>query len=201
MTEHIYCQDNEIHLLGSLKKTNYEVLHNLFYFAQKSRKSTIDLHISSPGGELSLLDNLILLIKLSEKPVYAYIHNTKVYGIYSGVASAASVLTTYCDKIIIDKNTTFMIHHARIYFENGAIAELYDDEEDIFFWMEKTSQSYDIIESLIKQENILDAESAKNLGFINVINNDVDMYRIPSSKKINNSSLDQYLTYTTPFVF
>lgn len=188
MTEHIYCQDNEIHLLGLLQKTNYEVLHNLFYFAQKSKKSTIDLHISSPGGELSLLDNLILLIKLSEKPVHAYIHNTKVYGIYSGVASAASVLTTYCDKIIIDKNATFMIHHARIYFENGAIAELYDDEEDIFFWMEKTSQSYDIIESLIKQENILDAESAKNLGFINVINNDIGIYRIPFRKKINNSS-------------
>lgn len=171
-----------------------------FFFSQKSRKSTIDLHISSPGGELSLLYNLISLIKSSEKPVHAYIHNTLVYGIYSGVASAASVLTTYCDKIIIDKNATFMIHHERSFLPNGEIAEIYESEEDILFWMENTSQSYDIIESLIKEENILDAESAKNLGFVNVINNDIDTYRIPSSKKINNSSLDQCLSYTTPFV-
>jgi hypothetical protein len=113
-----------------------------------------------------------LVIQLSYKPVDVYIHRGK----YSGVASAASVITQFCRKKIIDKNATFLIHHAR----NGK--KIIHNEDDIYFWMEKTGLDYLTIQNLVLTEPELPAETAYNLGFVDEINLD-------KNTGINNNSL------------
>lgn len=84
MTEYLCQYDNEIHLLGSFNQIDYLILYTIFQIAKSSDKPTIDLHISSPGGEISELEKILLLLNTCDKPVHAYIHNTNFYGIYSG---------------------------------------------------------------------------------------------------------------------
>ncbi len=169
MTEHLFLQDNEIHMLGGFNDINYSLLNTLFQVAKTSPEPTIDLHISSPGGLISELEKITLLIQSCEKPVHAYIHNTEYYGVYSGVASAGSVLVSLCQQVFIDPDATFMIHHSRIIDPETFQLKILENEEDIFYWMEKTNQTYDLINYLVKNEVVMDADTAKNLGFVNSI--------------------------------
>ncbi len=169
MTEYLFLQDNEIHLLGNFNEINYNLMYNLFELAKRSSLPTIDIHISSPGGYISELDKITILIQTCSKPIHAYIHNTEYFGIYSGAASAASVLVSYCNQVFIDPDATFMIHHSRkINMFTGKI-EIVENEEDILYWMEKTNQPYDIIKYFVKTEQVLDSYTAKNFGFVNGI--------------------------------
>jgi ATP-dependent protease ClpP protease subunit len=184
MTEYLFVQDNEIHMLGYMNEISYILLYNLFEIAIRSDKPTIDIHISSQGGFISELDKVIMLIQSCEKPIHAYIHNTKYYDIYSGVASAASVLVSFCRQVFIDEDATFMIHHSRRNILG--ITKIIENEEDIIYWMERTNQPYDIINYLVKNEVTFDAITAKNLGFVHKINGKNDpKYFIPIGCQIN----------------
>lgn len=83
----------------------------------------------------------------------------------SGVASAGSVLVSNCKQIFMDPDATFMIHHSRTVDKFGNLI-IKKDEEDIIYWMEKTNQSYEIIEYLVKNEVVFDAVTAKKQVFI-----------------------------------
>lgn len=162
MKDRVYREENKVYLIGSLDMDQkyISLFHDHFDLLTYSEYSSIELHITSLGGDMNNLQKFVNIIVSSKKPVNAFIHRDENY---YGVASAASVLTSYCNSVSIDSDAKFMIHHSR---KGGVIDE---DEEDIFYWMEKTGQSYDIIKYLIKTEKRMSAEEALNFGFVDYI--------------------------------
>lgn len=154
---------NQIHLIGDINnKVANDFVEKIEYAASNNAKS-IELHISSPGGEVKAAEKIMNQIQLSEKTVITYIHNAELYGGARGVCSAASVIVGHTDIRFIDFDAIFMIHHSSA----GGVVN--PDEDDVFFWMDKTGMDYDIINNLMKGEKYMDADMAKSLGFVNDI--------------------------------
>ncbi len=59
-----------------------------------------------------------------------------------------------------------MIHHAR-----NRDGKVINNIEDILYWMQYTNQSYEIIESLIKNETWMSSHIAMDIGFVQYILN------------------------------
>lgn len=152
---------NQVHFYSRIDEKTANRFIEDFERALSSQCKNVEIHISSPGGQIDASEKICNMIQLSYKPVDIYIHKKK----YSGVASAASVVTQFCRKKVIDKDATFLIHHAR----NGS--EIIQNEEDIFFWMEHTGRDYQTIQNLLVDEPELSSETALNLGFVNEISN------------------------------
>lgn len=152
---------NQIHIIGQIDNQLANTFIDQFNLALSYPAKNIELHMCSPGGSISSTEKMLDVIKLSYKPIFFYIHNTNYY---TGVASAASVIASYTKKISIDVDATFMIHHARV--NNKVI----DNDEDVLYWMEKTDMDYDIINNLVKNETVMNADLAQSLGFVDTIN-------------------------------
>ncbi len=183
MTEYICLKDNQIHLLGKFDHVELSLLRQVFESAKRHCAHTIDIHICSPGGLMSELDKIVMLIVSAGKPVHAYIHNLEYFNLYSGVASAASVLVSYCNQVFIDPDATFMIHHSRQFV--GKKIKIIKDEDDVYYWMQKTDQSYDTIKNLVYNEIVFDSTAAKNLGFVHMISD--SKYVIPIGNLVDKS--------------
>ncbi len=161
----VFQKDNQIHLIDSINNNIVKQFHIYFEKALDTNKPNIELHISSPGGDLNSAHKIIDILSTSYKPVDLYIHNTVNYGGYHGIASAATVIAAYCNKKIIDNNATFLIHHARNAYNNKIVY----DEDNILFWMEQTGLDYNTINKYLTNEKIIYADDALINGFVNDI--------------------------------
>jgi len=151
---------NQIHIIGIIDDVLARKFIEKFDLVLSDPLPNVELHISSLGGLIPAMEDMLVKIQLSYKPIEVYIHNTFVY---SGVASAASVIASFASVKTIDFNATFMIHHG---CHDNAVVE---KEEDIIFWMEKTELDYDVVDHLLKAETVMDANLASLFGFIDNI--------------------------------
>ena len=108
----LYTNKNQIHIISEINSELYKEFKPMFQAISK-KNNIIELHLSSPGGCMYYTHLILDLIQSSLKEVNAYIHNTQTIGGFLGVASAASVICAYCNKIFIDNDASFLIHHSR----------------------------------------------------------------------------------------
>jgi ATP-dependent protease ClpP protease subunit len=160
---------NRINLTGTINHKLARDFNDKFEECLSYPFSVIELHISSPGGEVSACEHICNTLQLSYKPVDIYIHNGRKQKQYPGVASGASVISQFCRKKIMDRDATFLIHHSR----SGR--KVHKDPEDIYFWMERTGLDYETIRGLLLDEPQMSAETAQNLGFVDEINYNVSL--------------------------
>jgi ATP-dependent protease ClpP protease subunit len=172
--------ENKIHLYDSIDSKVAKIFSDYFDTALSYDYPNVELHISSPGGEVKYAEDIINKIQLSYKPVDVYIHNTYLF---SGVASASSVISSFARKKFIDYNATFLIHHARKQNQAGGQVEIDEKEDDTLFWMERTGLEYDIVDNLLKVETKMDAIQAFSLGFVDGI--EYKDYEIPVSSIVS----------------
>lgn len=154
---------NQIYINGTIDLQLARDFLEKYELALSFPYDNLELHISSAGGDVNAAELICNTLQLSYKPVDIYIHRGYKKNDYPGVASAASVITQFGRKKIIDKDATFLIHHSR------SILGIKHDVEDVYFWMERTGLDYDTVQNLLLTEPKLDAETALNLGFVDEI--------------------------------
>ncbi len=158
-------KDNQVHLIDSINQNIVKEFKKLFENALDKPANNVELHLSSPGGSVYSAEKIIDILMTSYKPILLFIHNTLSYGGYSGIASAATVIATYCTKKYIDSNATFLIHHAR----NTDTGQVIYDEDNILFWMQQTGQDYNKIKKYMKNETKINSLNALIDGFVDDI--------------------------------
>jgi len=158
-------KENQIHFIDTIHDHLIKQFHKAFENALDQPYKSVELHLSSAGGSVHAAEQIIGILCTSYKPVEAFIHNASVYGGYEGVASAASVIVSYCHKKYIDANATFLIHHAR----NAASGKIIYNDEDVLYWMQQTGQTFSKMEQYLKYETIIDSENALKDGFVDEI--------------------------------
>lgn len=165
---------NQIQLDGAIDFKLAREFSDQFEKALSYPFNSLELHISSPGGDVNACEHICNTIQLSYKPVDIYIHNSASKGQgkghnrgYPGVASGASVISQFGRKKVIDRNATFLIHHSR----SGR--QIKHDIEDVYFWMERTGLDYDTVQKLLLEEPQMTADTAFNLGFVDEVNYNV----------------------------
>ncbi len=157
--------DNQIHLIDSINENIVNQFRICFEKALDTDKTNVELHLSSPGGLNVSMGSIIEILSTTYKPIYLYIHNTTKYGGYHGIASAASIISAYCDKKIIDNDATFLIHYCYGPYPKKKII----DKGQIFLWMEVTGLDYHTINKYLAQEKLFNAYDALMNGFVNNI--------------------------------
>lgn len=180
----ILLNQNKIILLGEITENLAFSFRQLFQLAVITNDPIIELHISSDGGDVNAANSIMDIIQLSYKPVHAFIHNTHFQTGITGVASAASVIVTYCTKIFIDHDASFLIHHAR----NNSRGIIKQDVEDVLFWMQKTDLDFDTISYLLNSEKNMNANEAICYGFVDEIikTNSIDTIIIEALEETEN---------------
>ena len=82
----------------------------------------IKLHINSDGGEVFSALSLVDRIRSSKVPIHSYSEGL--------VASAATLISVSCQKRYIRRNTIFLIHQVRSWFE-GTYEDLKDEKQNM----------------------------------------------------------------------
>ncbi|MBQ6774335.1 MAG: Clp protease ClpP [Synergistaceae bacterium] len=124
------------------------------------------LKVNSDGGDL--LEGLAIYEFMKELQASGHEIEAIITGICS---SSASVIVMSCSKITMNKNAYMMIHEPVISL-SGTSEELLSGseflkdlrEKIINIYSERTQESRDVIESLMKKELWLNAETCKLLG-------------------------------------
>ena len=154
----------------------------------------ITLHINSPGG--SVFDGITIYNFLKDSDIHVTV---KIEGM---AASIASIVALSGDKIQMAENSMIMIHNpwAGRYGdadEFRKVAEFLDQVKDILVktYMSKTNLSKEKIEDMMNEETWLQADEAKELGFIDEI---VGEIKIAAS--IKNEWQDRFSTIPKDFI-
>ncbi|WP_064614394.1 head maturation protease, ClpP-related [Streptobacillus moniliformis] len=146
----------------------------------------INVHINSGGGSVVHAVAIANLLKQSKSKTVAYIDGI--------AASAATIITSSCDVVRMPKNALFMIHNP----STVAIGESKDMEKArevlekmkdniIETYLSKTKLSKEKLSDLMDKETWLNAEEAKEYGFIDeIVNDEVDL-EIKDSYIISNT--------------
>jgi ATP-dependent protease ClpP protease subunit len=173
----------DIYVLGVIGETfsASEFIYQMNYFKDYS----INIHIFSPGG-----------LAFEALAVYDFVKGQGIKGtvyIYGLAGSAATIISSAFDKVLIGENSKFFIHHAY----GGSDKGLADVNETIVnIYKNKTGLRKDTIIKLMKagdDGDFMNAAKAKELGFVNgifkedSINNEFeDAYKIAANFDINN---------------
>lgn len=86
---------------GISEPLDYAELYHTLHSAKEHE--TVTLHINTPGGMIDSAFMIIDAIKASKATVTAYLTGT--------VASAGTMISLACDKLIVADHTSFMIHN------------------------------------------------------------------------------------------
>lgn len=132
----------------------------------------IHVYVNSPGGDVFAAIAIGNVLKN---------HNAKVTAHIDGLAaSAATVITSSCDSVIMPTNALFMIHNPWTFTWGDrndlekTIEELDKAKNSILeTYLMKTSMDKEILSNLMDDESWLTAEEAKNYGFIDFIEGDI----------------------------
>ena len=150
----------------------------------------ITLHINSPGG--SVFSAVAIANTLKN-------HKAKVTANIDGLAaSAATIITSACDTVRMPKNALFMIHNP-ITFAYGnnqemqKTVEMLDKVKNniIETYLSKTKADKKTLSELMDNETWMDAETAKEYGFIDeILDESVEKEVIENKLIINNMAFD-----------
>lgn len=130
--------------------------------------SKIHLHINSPGGDVSAAIAIGNLLKNHKAETIAHIDGL--------AASAATIISSCCDKVIMPKNALFMIHNPWTVAlgdsqELSKTVEVLDKFKDSILetYIQKSNLSKEALSDLMNEESWLNAEEAKKYGFVDFI--------------------------------
>ena len=150
----------------------------------------ITLHINSPGG--SVFSAVAIANTLKN-------HKAKVTANIDGLAaSAATIITSACDTVRMPKNALFMIHNP-ITFAYGnnqemqKTVEMLDKVKNsiIETYLSKTKTDKETLSELMDNETWMDAETAKEYGFVDeIVNEEVGKEFVENKLIINNMAFD-----------
>ena len=150
----------------------------------------ITLHINSPGG--SVFSAVAIANTLKN-------HKAKVIANIDGLAaSAATIITSACDTVRMPKNALFMIHNP-ITFAYGnnqemqKTVEMLDKVKNsiIETYLSKTKTDKETLSELMDNETWMDAETAKEYGFVDeIVNEEVGKEFVENKLIINNMAFD-----------
>ena len=150
----------------------------------------ITLHINSPGG--SVFSAVAIANTLKN-------HKAKVTANIDGLAaSAATIITSACDTVRMPKNALFMIHNP-ITFAYGNNQEMQKTVEMlnkvknsiIETYLNKTKTDKETLSELMDNETWMNAEEAKEYGFIDeILDENVEKEVIENKLIINNMAFD-----------
>ena len=150
----------------------------------------ITLHINSPGG--SVFSAVAIANTLKN-------HKAKVAANIDGLAaSAATIITSACDTVRMPKNALFMIHNP-ITFAYGnnqemqKTVEMLDKVKNsiIETYLNKTKTDKETLSELMDNETWMNAEEAKEYGFIDeILDENVEKEVIENKLIINNMAFD-----------
>lgn len=150
----------------------------------------ITLHINSPGG--SVFSAVAIANTLKN-------HKAKVTANIDGLAaSAATIITSACDTVRMPKNALFMIHNP-ITFAYGNNQEMQKTVEMldkiknsiIETYLSKTKADKKTLSELMDNETWMDAETAKEYGFIDeIVDEEVGKEFVENKLIINNMAFD-----------
>ena len=150
----------------------------------------ITLHINSPGG--SVFSAVAIANTLKN-------HKAKVLANIDGLAaSAATIITSACDTVRMPKNALFMIHNP-ITFAYGnnqemqKTVQMLDKVKNsiIETYLNKTKTDKETLSELMDNETWMNAEEAKEYGFIDeILDENVEKEVIENKLIINNTAFD-----------
>lgn len=150
----------------------------------------ITLHINSPGG--SVFSAVAIANTLKN-------HKAKITANIDGLAaSAATIITSACDTVRMPKNALFMVHNP-ITFAYGnnqdmkKTVEMLDKVKDsiIETYLNKTKTDKETLSELMDNETWMNAEEAKEYGFIDeILDENVEKEVIENKLIINNMAFD-----------
>ena len=150
----------------------------------------ITLHINSPGG--SVFSAVAIANTLKN-------HKAKVTANIDGLAaSAATIITSACDTVRMPKNALFMIHNP-ITFAYGnnqemqKTVEMLDKVKNsiIETYLNKAKTDKETLSELMDNETWMDAETAKEYGFIDeIVDEEVGKEFVENKLIINNMAFD-----------
>lgn len=151
--------------------------------------STINLRINSGGGDVFTAIAISNLLKNHKANVIAHIDGL--------AASAATIITSACDKVIMPKNALFMIHNPWTVVGGEAkdmikTAEQLDKVKNsiINTYKSKTNLEIEEISKLMDEETWLDPYEAKEKGFIDEISDEENIEVIENKLIVNTIALD-----------
>lgn len=150
----------------------------------------ITLHINSPGG--SVFSAVAIANTLKN-------HKAKVTANIDGLAaSAATIITSACDTVRMPKNALFMIHNP-ITFAYGnnqemqKTVEMLDKVKNsiIETYLNKAKTDKETLSKLMDNETWMDAETAKEYGFVDeIVDEEVGKEFVENKLIINNMAFD-----------
>ena len=150
----------------------------------------ITLHINSPGG--SVFSAVAIANTLKN-------HKAKITANIDGLAaSAATIITSACDIVRMPKNALFMVHN-RITFAYGnnqdmkKTVEMLDKVKDsiIETYLNKAKTDRETLSELMDNETWMNAETAKEYGFIDeILDENVEKEVVENKLIINNMAFD-----------
>ena len=150
----------------------------------------ITLYINSPGG--SVFSAVAIANTLKN-------HKAKVTANIDGLAaSAATIITSACDTVRMPKNALFMIHNP-ITFAYGNNQEMQKTvkmldkvkNSIIETYLNKTKTDKETLSELMDNETWMNAEEAKEYGFIDeILDENVEKEVIENKLIINNMAFD-----------
>ena len=150
----------------------------------------ITLHINSPGG--SVFSAVAIANTLKN-------HKAKITANIDGLAaSAATIITSACDIVRMPKNALFMVHNP-ITFAYGnnqdmkKTVEMLDKVKDsiIETYLNKAKTDRETLSELMDNETWMNAETAKEYGFIDeILDENVEKEVVENKLIINNMAFD-----------
>lgn len=166
--------------------TQDDVARELKGLSAKTKK--INLRLSSPGGDA--FEGRAIANMLRE-------HYAKVYvNIISEASSAASIIAMAGDYIRMSEGALMLIHRCYT-FALGNCDEMRDlardlelvDDQAVETYQRKTKMSAEDILSLMKENRYMGAKEAKNLGFVDEIDSNVDQLSVVKIAAFDRSKL------------
>lgn len=139
----------------------------------KIEAKTINIRLNTPGG--SVFDGTAIFNAIKQ-------HKSKTVTYIDGLAaSIGSIIALASDEVRMAKNAFFMLHEAwSIVIGNASTmreeADLLDKVDGVISqtYMDKTGKDKKEIKALMSKETWLTAKEAKEMGFIDVIEDDSD---------------------------
>ena len=145
----------------------------------------IILHINSPGGSVFSAVAIANTLKNHKATVTANIDGL--------AASAATIITSACDKVRMPKNALFMIHNpwTLAYGEKKDLEKTIDmldkiKDSIIETYLSKTNIDRETLSELMDNETWLNSEEAKEYGFIDEITDETVEKDVISNKLVLN---------------
>lgn len=173
----------DIRIYGEVGK--HVTFQNVMAAIDPKKFDSYDVHIMSPGGDVFDGYAIYNALKNTGKPITVYIEGL--------CASIATLIAAAGDKIIMNKQSQFMIHNPMISGTNGDATDLRNvaDQLDkiktqlIDVYQKRTNLSMDQLWAMYDKETWLTPEQAKEMGFVDEVAESLKAVATAKFKPVN----------------